>query len=66
MAMATLHSETLDFLVQSLKAKHQQLRKTKTAAERKVCKAEIEHLRKRVTLEFYYQTHGNGAGDSPK
>lgn len=64
--MDTLHSETLDFLVHALKTKHQQLRKAASAKESKACKAEIEHLRKRITLEFYYQTHAKDAGDSPK
>lgn len=64
--MDALNSETLDFLVHALKAKHQQMAKVKTFADRRVCTAEIEHLRRRITLEFYYQTHGKGAGESPK
>jgi hypothetical protein len=63
-AMDTLHSDTLDFLVHYLKATHEKLRKVKTFADRKVCKAQIEHLRRRITLEFYYQTQGKG--DSSK
>jgi hypothetical protein len=66
MAMATLHSETLDFLVHVLKTMHQKLEGAKNAAERKACKAEIDHLRKRITLEFYYQTRSNSAGESPQ
>lgn len=63
--MDHLHSETLDFLIRTLKAKQVETARAEDDAERKACHGELEHLRKRIALEFYYQTHRKSTGDSP-
>lgn len=65
-AMDDLHSATLNFLIHTLKAKQIEAARAGTLALRKTCWAELEHLRRRIALEFYYQTFHNGAGDAPR
>lgn len=63
--MDELHSETLDFLMRAMKAKQLEAARADSSTQRKTFHVHLENLRKRITLEFFYQMNRKNAGEPP-